>query len=290
MSRPWLARQAIRAYPAGVRHDRGHEMADAATEAGTASRWWFARELLALFSHGLHRRALEVARQGTGRMIADGLGRGAVWILVFELVTVGVDRLRWGGEPAVASLGKLSLMAAVLLLTLIGLDRPAGLLGLTWVAWRLPDLLAVVRTERELGEWVSHTFLAACFAAMLVRRRRVDPRGLLWLLVPAALILLISQHVAADGRVEPLLPIDPHVIGVFLMFASLGVLATALAALPTDPRLAIAISTLTMYVALQGLWQLPTNELLVWFALPLPLVVAWAVIRTHLLNRKPIRT
>lgn len=290
MSRLWLARQMIRAYPAGVRQNRGAEMADAATEAGAASRWRFARELLALFAHGLHRRAVEVAQPGTGRVIADGLGRGAVWILVFELVTVGVERFTWGGEPAVASLGKLLLMAAVLLLALTGLDRPAGLLGLAWVAWRLPDLLAVVRSERELGEWVSHTFLAVCFAAMLVRRRRFDPRGLLWLLVPAALILLTTQHVAADGRVEPLLPIDPHVIGVLLLVVSFGVLATALAALPTDPRLAIAISALPMYIALQGLWQLWTNDIMVWLALPLPSVLAWAVIRTHLLNRKPIRT
>ena len=291
MNTEWMARLAVRAYPAEVRAERGAEMAGAAVDAGAGSRWRFGREVLALAGHGLHRRAVDVARVGPRRLIADGLVRGGLWIMLLELVTLLPERFTDTDEDFLTGIPMLLLLGAAVVLAMARLDRPAGLLGLAWVAWRLPLLLDAVRHERLAGVVTSHALLAICCGVMLLAPRRRRLRGLVWLAVPAACVasltysfsVIVESSNPISRTTETELLLADLVQEVWLL-ALLLWLGWALIALPTDPRLAVTGSTPIVYLGLQH-W----GGTLLLLTAALPMLLALVAVRTRLLARAPTR-
>ena len=95
-------------------------------------------------------------------------------------------------DPLLAP-ASIALLAVALALALIGFDRPAGTAALLWTAARMP---ALIDHDRGLSAPALADTLPsiACFAVLLLapRRRRVDLRGLAWLVVPATLVATLG--------------------------------------------------------------------------------------------------
>jgi hypothetical protein len=98
-----------------------------------------------------------------------------------------------------------------------------------WTALRLPHLLDV---HPGIAGLAAEVLPALCFAVMVLapRRRGVDPRRLVWLAVPVALVIAVGP--ARDEQ-------NPLLVATVKLAAIFGV-AFALAMVPTDPRMAIA--------------------------------------------------
>ena len=271
-----LIRAALFAFPAADRARQGAEMADTLRDASAGSRSRLAFELAGLVRLGLRTRARRVAEPGVGRVLADGIGRGATWIMILDLSTLVVQRLRGLHDPLLGRLWILTLIA-VLAVSLVGFDRLGGLAALLWTATRIPLL-----SHSNDVTWIAPTlWCVAAFAvlAILPRRRRPDPRRLGWLLVPAYLISVFGLSPRNDGTV------------FMLMLATVVVIVGAAAvSLPIDPRLAIAASLPITYIGLtvidhiDGNWV--SNIGLLSLLSASPVILAVAVARYQRLNQE----
>jgi hypothetical protein len=229
MNREGLARMALAAFPSEERAARGPELLATAldvTEGATRRR--VVREVVDLTRVGLRVRAVDTARVGPVRVVADGLGLAGAWILTLDLATLLGQRVR-GEQDALLASWSIGLLAVVLAMVLVGLDRIGGVGALVWTATRTPALLQDVTATQAL---LSAILPVTCFVVLIVapRRRARDARRLGWLLVPVALAAVLGPP-----------PWEQN--GVLVAFTAIAALATgaaAIALLPTDPRLAIA--------------------------------------------------
>jgi hypothetical protein len=213
--------------------ERG-EPVHTALDASQGSMPRFVRELAGLTWYGYRRRATDIVNTPASRVFADGLAQGAVWILVFELADL-LAHLRIGGHGPLDSWPAALLLALALALALSGLDRLAGLAGLGWVVVWTP-ILGQYRTPAGLTALLV-PLLGFLVLVVAPRRRTLDPRRLLWLALPVALVLTTG----------------PGSSGAFLVWLPvvLLVLGAAMLMLPTDPRLALAAAMPITYVGSQ---------------------------------------
>jgi hypothetical protein len=275
MSRERLARLALSAHPPGADTARREEMLGTLLDASAGSRPRFAREVVDLVRVGLRARALQAASAGAGRLIADGLRLAAVWLLTVDLVTLLSWRYR-GMHGPLLGWPSIALLAVVLALALVGVDRLAGAGALVWTALRLPALL---HYHPGLAGLAAEVLPAVCFAAMVLapRRRGPDLSGLAWLVVPVALVATCAPP--NDERNPLLLAMVVAALLLFVVFA--------LAMLPTDPRLAIAgaVGLSDLAVAVVGINH-DTSVVACAFLAAAPAALAFAVARTRQLRRQ----
>jgi hypothetical protein len=228
--RPRAVGLALLAFPAGL---RGAELAGTALDLGSGSGRRFGRELVGLVAGGLRARSSRAAAVSLPRLLADGLCLAATWTLTLDLATLGAQRVRGLQDPLLAwpSIG---LLAAVLGLALVGLDRSAGAGALAWTALRLPELGAAH------ANLVPEILPAVCFAVLILapRERVPDLRRLAWLLVPALIVLALGPP-----------PSDQSPLLVALVGSA--VVLSAFAA-TIDPRVAIAGAVSLAYLTVSA--------------------------------------
>ena len=271
MTRERLAARALGAYPPVVAAAQGDEMIATLLDASAGSRARFARELAGLVRAGLNARAAENARAGARRLIADGLCLAGAWIMTLNLSVLVAQRARGMRDPLLVW-PSIALLAAALAIALVGRDRLAGTAALVWLALRMPALL---HDHPGLGGVVGELIPLACFTVMVVtpRRRALDLRGLVWLVVPAGLLATFGSP---DGG------------GLLLVVVALGailVVLVAVALLPTDPRLAIAGAVPTTGLGM-GVAGAPSASIVaaVLLMATAPAVVALTIVRTRRLQ------
>lgn len=269
MSRSRLATAALYAYPPATRDALGEEILATVLDVSVDSRRRFARELLDLVRGGMRARALQTSRAGAGRIAADGVCVAGAWLMTLDLSVAGAQRWR-GMHDALLATPSLALLAVVLVLALIGLDRVAGAGAILWLALRFPALVA---DQVGASSLAGQVIPLACFATMVVAPRRESPRlsRLVYLLVPAGLVAVAGPPVGG-------LPV------LIVVGAALGVTAYAALMLPADPRLAIAGAIPTTALGLEALHHSPGLFPLVLVAAA-PAVLAIAVTRTRALRR-----
>jgi len=258
---------ALLAYPDDVRGRTGAEMTATLLDVAEGSRTRFGRELVDLVRLGLRARAHRTAAAGAGRVIADGLCLAAVWMMTLDLSMLLAQRMRHFQDPLLAP-PSLVLLAAALVLALVGYDRLAGVAALAWTAMRFPALLDH-HPGATLAIVVATLPPVACLAVLVAapRRRRLDLRGLAWLVVPATLVSTFGPPTYEQSAL----------LLAAVVIATLLVIAYGIAMLTTDPRVAIAgaVALTTL-----GLGVHPAPLLLP----AAPLVLAIAVVRIRRLR------
>jgi hypothetical protein len=274
MTREDAARIALLAHPGSARAARGDEMLATLLDVSAGSGRRFLVELADLTRAGLRDRATVTARVGAPRLVADGLCLAAIWVATLDLVTLLAQRAR-GMEGPLLALPSIALLAAALVLALIGLDRLAGAAALMWTALRLPELLHL---HPGLSGLAPEVLPLVCFTALLLapRRRAPDPERLGWLLVPGGLLMLFGPGVGNS----------PVLFGAVVL-GVLALMAFAVVLLPTDPRLAIAGAVPLTNLAIAVVCINQQTSVALWLALataPGALVVA--IGRTHQLRRR----
>lgn len=273
MTRARMAGLALCAYPRSTRTGREDEMLATLLDVSAGSRRRFARELADLVRLGLHARATQTASAGPGRLVADGLRLAGIWLLTVDLVTLLSWRYR-GLDGPLLGWPSILLLAAVLALALVGLDRLAGAGALMWTALRLPALLDV---HPGIAGVAAEVVPVLCFAAMVLapRRRAPDLAGLAWLVVP---VVLVATCAPPSGERNPLLL-------AAVAIAALLAVAFAVAMLPTDPRLALAgaVGLSDLAVAVVGINHDASTVACLALAAA-PAVLAYAVVRTRQLQ------
>ena len=271
MTRERLAARALGAYPPAVVAADGDEMIATLLDASAGSRRRFAAELAGLVRAGLNARAAENARAGARRLIADGLCLAGVWIMTLNLSVLLAQRARGLRDPLLAW-PSIALLAAALALALVGRDRLAGTVALVWMALRMPALL---HDHPGPGGVVGELLPLTCFAVLMLapRHRALDPRGLVWLVVPAGLLATFGSP---DGR---------GLLLVVVAVAAILVVLVAVALLPTDPRLAIAGAVPTTGLGM-GVAAAPSASMVaaVLLMATAPAVLALTVVRTRRLR------
>jgi hypothetical protein len=269
MSRELATRVALLAYPPGVRDRIGAEMTGTLLDAAAGSRMRFAQELVGVARLGLRARAQATAAAGTRRVIADGLCLAGVWLMTLDLSTLLAQTARGMHDPLLAP-PSVALLGVALALALVGYDRLAGAAGIAWAAARFPALLDD-RPGMALAVVVATLPSLICFTVLVVapRKRARDPRRLAWLIVPATLILTLG----------PPKPDQSPLLLALVAVAVLIVVLYALAALSTDPRVAIAgvVSLSTVGLGAGSVGALA-------FSAPLILVIGFAMLRERRLQ------
>ncbi|WP_027007198.1 hypothetical protein [Conexibacter woesei] len=235
-----LARLALLAFPAGTRALHGEEMAGALRDATAgAPRRRVAAELLGLVHAGLGLRAGQAARRAPERLVADGVCSAGVWILTLDLATLLGQHVR-GEHDALLAWWSIAALALTLAVALVGFDRLAGAVALAWTASRVPALHG---DGIATGELLTTAVLPVLvFTTMVVRprRRATDPRRLAWLAIPLALAAILGP---------PPWEHDAVLVALVAVLA-VAVAISALAAVGSDPRLALAGTiTLTSIIA-----------------------------------------
>jgi hypothetical protein len=261
---------ALRAYPRAYREEHGPELAATALDASAGSAPRLTRELLDLARLGLRMRATQTASAGAGRLVADTFCLAGTWFAVLDLSAQAARRA--SGDPdRVLAAPTVALIAATLVLALVGLDRLAGVAGLSYTLIGLAELMP--DEHSNVLVWSSLLPLA-CFAVMAAapRRRRRDLRRLAWLIVPGA----IAATALSDG--------DPSVVTA--LGALVFLVLPAVAALPTDPRRAIACALIATEIGIVIAAQGETEPPALWFLAAAPVVLAVAVARTRRLQRR----
>jgi hypothetical protein len=282
MRRERLARAALLAFPPEVRMARGEEMLGTLLDASATSRPRFAREVVDMVRSGLGARALESARAGPRRVIADGVCLAAVWLLTLFLSS---DLALWikGAEPGYPDgplpLWSVAPLVLALALALVGYDRLAGAMALLFTA----SVIVHLGGAGGLANGSHGPLLVAtlCFGVLLLapRPRAPDPRRLAWLALSAAFALVASTGDDAMAAV--------------VLLALIFLVPPALALLPTDPRLAIACALPTMGFGLRIAHNPGNPSPLGWLVVAMiltaaPLVLAIAVARTRRLRARVV--
>ncbi len=277
MMRERLAGLVVRAYPDGAPTD---ELAGTALDVGAESRARFARELAGLTRAGLHERARRTASVGPARLVFDGLCLAAVWLMTLELSVGLAQRTGRGMSDPLLAWPLMALLAAALSLALVGFDRAAGIVVLVWSVARFPALVAdrdSISVLAGVGEMLlASAFPVALFGVLVARprQRRPDARRLVYLAVP---LTLVATFGPPDYLQSPLLR-------AFVLVAAVAVVVVAIAALPTDPRLALAGAVLLTAVG-AGVTGKGPIVVAVALILSAPLVIAFTILRTRRLAR-----
>jgi len=272
VSRERLINAALRAYPRSVRDHHGSEMLSTVLDSTADAPRRLPREILDLVRVGLRSRATETAQPGVRRVIADGLCRGATWVMTLDLSTLLAQRMRGMHDPLLSPVS-IAGLAAVLAVALIGYDRLAGVGGLVWTVSRTPE---VFHHHPSVDGLLPTVVPVICFAVLLLapRRRAPMPHRLGWLAVPAVLV-------AAFGPA----PLDGPLIAVAMLVVALTGLC-AIALLPTDPRLAIAAAVPAAYLGLQIVMKPDAPIVLKTLLLaPVPIVLAITIARSRQLQQ-----
>lgn len=268
MRRARLAGVALNAYPSGVRAQLGDEMVATLLDVSASSRRRYALELADLVRLGLRARAMETARAGARRIVADGVCLAGAWVMTLNLSVAVSQRWRGMQDPLLAT-PSLVLLAAALALALVGYDRIAGIGAIVWTALRFPDLLAAQPGTFNLA---TEVVPLACFVVMILAPRRgpIQIRRLGYLLVPIGLIAVAGPPV--EG-----LPV------LIALSAALGLVVYAAVMLPTDPRIAIAGAIPTSGLGL-GVLHKGADLIALLFIAVAPAVFAFTVARTQSLR------
>ena len=269
-----VAGLALCAYPSVARAARGEEMLGTVLDASAGSRSRFVREIVDLVRLGLRTRATQTAGAGARRLVADGLCLGATWVMTLDLSTLLAQRARGMHDPLLAS-ASIALLAVILAIALIGYDRVAGAGALVWSVLRVP---ALWDHHPGIVNLVPEVVPIICFGVMVLapRRRAPDARRLVWLLVPATLLLTLGPP---SHEQSPLLL-------AYVALAAISVAVFAVASLPTDPRLAIAaaVSVSTLGLAVAAINH-DTSAPACLAVAAVPVVLAMAITRTRRLRR-----
>lgn len=236
---------ALRSYPAKLRQERGAEMVSTLLDASGDSRRRFAREWFDLLREGFRARALQTASAGAGRLIADGFCLCAILLMSVDLIILVIWRTGHFQHDPLVALWSIGLLAAALALALVGHDRLAGGLGLIWLVTRFPAVLheefwqpgspGKATADHVLLVLYQSALPFACFAVLLLapRRQAVDLRRLAWLALPVLLIVQDSPQQHGQGVTLAFL-VQALALLLVVLFAAIM--------LPTDPRLAIALT------------------------------------------------
>jgi hypothetical protein len=207
MTRTWVGRTAVRAYPAEVRAVRGDELIGTLLDAGEHSVAQFARHLVSLVTGGLAARARAALAQPLRPMGADVL-RWACIMIVARGLTGELASLRWDGAPP-WSLQTICLLwggpALVLVLFTAGRDRMAALVGLMCL---VADILSRSRPPVSLSVQLWLPEVAGFIVMVVAPRRKVGFERALWL-IPAVVWALFWYtelgRLSGVGYVTPVL-------------------------------------------------------------------------------------
>jgi hypothetical protein len=263
-----VARLALLAYPEDVRRAQGPEMLATLLDTSEGSTRALARELCDLVRSGLRSRSRATAEHGLKRLIADGFCLAAMLAIASRISTsVGFEPARW----------QFWLIVAALVLALVGYDRIAGLVGLSWIVLTNPaapfggHIVTAYSTAVPLVIAFDLGLMIPLLVMVLAPRRRPrDLRRLVWLAPIAAVGYAWSLGTGA------------YVVAIF------GVSLIGVATLATSPRLAIAASlwwtSIGIEVAL--LSNGTVAPLGIALALPAPIILALTVARVRRLQRR----
>lgn len=234
MTREWIARAALRAYPERVRAARGLEMLGTVLDAGSQSNVAFARELAGLASGGLRARITTPAGLSARRVIADGVCySGFLMIAVVFAARLGIE-VTLGTFLGGRSIVELAVLGTALVAALIGYDRIAGAATLVWLVLDT-DSQYIAAQEKILI--ATFALPIACFLVMIISPRRHARRALrvAWL-IPIAAIGVAGMGVGTSSY----LVLAPFVLAI----------PAALVLAVSDQRLAIACSLFASEIAL----------------------------------------
>jgi hypothetical protein len=229
----WVA-AALLALPPSIREARGDEITGTLLDcAGDGSRARFVQELAGLVAMGLRARS---QGRGTRRLVADGICRGAILVMTLDLSTLLAQRLD-GVQDPLLSWASIAALGVALAAALIGAERLAGAVALSWTLARLPELVSHNPTFRGIAPTIVPVL---CFMVLSLapRRRGLDPRRVAWLATTAALVIAYNHRYG----VAP--------VTAIVSVAAVMLMLTAILTIPTDPRLAIACALPATYVAL----------------------------------------
>ena len=268
MIRERLGAAVLRAYPRPVRTARGLEMLGTLLDAGDISFGSFARESASLGLAGLRERARETSHITVGRLTAEAFRLAAlIWITVSLAGIISADLFAW--PHGLQGLGGwLLLLWPILLCSLLGYDRAAGVCGIAWVVSVQTPVALGPYSMLALGSIVP--LVGFIVMAISPRRRAHGVRPLAWL-IPTAAMSLISQ---------------PSVLGLgTLGIAALAAAtATGLFVVAVSPRLLLASALVwasigAMYAG-QALWRgTPTSPNALLIAAPLAILAVSACLR-----------
>lgn len=235
MTREWLVRLALRAYPRQVAAQRGAEMFAMALEAGATSKPEFGRELTSLIVGGVRERALVTAQPGRRRLAADALRQAlTIYLAVFvwTLFTIAPRIFHLTAEEVLGA----GLLCGLLGLLLAGFDRLVGVIGVCLLS--IVGVLAFISVHDAVGRLgivIELPPVLILFVASIVMPRKTPrrPWRLAWLLPLAVSAWLLSAH--AGARID-----ETAYEEIALALVSL----VGLVRLPYDPRLALACALL----------------------------------------------
>jgi hypothetical protein len=274
VTREDATRVALLSFPRPVRAARGDEMLATLLDASAGSRRRFIGELVDLVKVGLSDRAAQTASVGARRLVADGLCLAAIWLLTLDLSTLLAQRSRAMHDPLLAW-PSIALLAAVLALALIGLERLAGAAAVLWTALRLPELTDL---HPGLAGLAPEVLPVVCFLVLTLapRRRAPDLQRLAWLLVPLGLVTLSGPGIGDS----------PMLFGAVLLGVCV-IVASAVTMLPSDPRLAIAGAVPLTNLAIMVISINHQTSPVLWLALvTAPGALVFTVARTGQLRRR----
>ena len=238
MTREQVARLALRAYPERVRAVKGPEMLGTVLDASGQSTALFARELRGLVGGGLRARVTTPVHAGAGRLIADGVCYGAIWMIAVMFASrVGASIAFGVAAGGARGYAEFALLGGSLVAALIGYDRIAAAGALVWLA---PVTASPYIISNEKILLATFGLPIVCLVAMIITPRRTNRRArrVAWLIPIAALG-------AAAGGVGPT---------TYLLLTPLALaLPIALARLRSDPRFAIAWSLFATEIAMAGI-------------------------------------
>jgi hypothetical protein len=262
MKRERLAALAVRAYPDNALAD---EIKSTALDVGAGSRTRFVRELAGLTRAGLRERATRIATVGPARLILDGFCLAAVWSMTLDFAVTLSQRYGREMHDPLLIWPLTAMLAVAVCLAFVGYDRPAGVVLLAWSAARLPALAA---NDAALASLPA----VALYAVLVVRprRRERDLRGLVFLAVPLGLFATFGP---------PTYEQSPLMIGI-VACAAVAMIVGAIAALPTDPRVALAGAVLVTWLGIDAIGKGGAPIVAV-LTLGAPFVIAFTVVRAR---------
>ena len=228
-----IGRLALRAYPREACTACGEEMLGTLLDAADDSLWAFVIGCISLLVGGLRERARMSTAAGPVRLIADGFCQAAVLWSVWRLARW---RLPPHGYSTTWPLLSLILLIAVVVCSMLGRDRIAGICGLAVIGHQIFQARSFGGSVGTAGvphyvfviQWA---VFVACFAALVLKpRRHTCSRSRLIWLVAAIAVWFVSLPVGQAALL-------------------IGVPLVAIIRLPVNPRLAIASAALWTVLA-----------------------------------------
>lgn len=252
MMRRRLGAAAVKLYPPALRAGRGAELLGTALDAGDASRWAFAIQLLSLTRAGLGARCRAALGQSPRQIAADAVAWAAVISVAMPLLVFFVTQLQHGsvsGSLTTVLIGYL-VPALVLGLFSTGRTQQAGVIGCAWALTHV--WVGFGSTGIYFPPGVRFAVVPAAGFGLMALGRCDAPRSGRWLWIwPAATFALLSlghpQGWLAQLNLEVtvllgllLLPLSPgFALGLALVWSYTG--AWDLAFAGAAPWLAVAL-------------------------------------------------